>query len=64
MVRGAGKQDMKNFEKEIDRIFPVIGDCAIYKLRSGMASFSDGCSHKCKECQDESKKWLLEEAEE
>lgn len=55
---------VKNFEKHIDRIFPVIGDCAIYKLRSGMASFSDGCSRKCEECQDESKKWLLEEAKE
>ncbi len=55
---------VKNFEKHIDRIFPVIGDCAIYKLRSGKTSFSDGCSRKCEECQAESKKWLLEEAKE
>lgn len=55
---------VKNFEKHIDRIFPVIGECAIYKLRTGKASFGDGCSRKCKECQQTSKEWLLAEAEE
>lgn len=53
----------KNFEKHIDRIFPIIGDCALYKLRTRNASFGDGCNHKCKECQRESKQWLLAEAE-
>ena len=64
MVRRAGKHDMKNFEKEIDRIFPIIGDCALYKLRMGkQLHIGDGCNHRCKECQQESKQWLLDEAE-
>lgn len=56
---------MKNFEKEIDRIFPVIGDCALYKIRMGRnLHIGEGCSRKCKECQQASKEWLLAEAEE
>lgn len=55
---------MKNFEAYIDRIFPLIGDCGIYKLREGKASMAhEGCSHNCKACQAASKKWLLQEAE-
>ena len=56
---------MKNFEKEIDRIFPVIGDCALYKIRMGRnLHIGEGCSRKCKECQQVSREWLLAEAEE
>lgn len=55
---------MKNFEKNIDKVFGA-GDCAIYKLRMGkQLHIGDGCDHKCKECQQDSKKWLLEEAKE
>lgn len=57
---------MTNFEKNIDRIFPIMmGDCAIYKLRmDGKLHIGEGCSRKCKECQQASKEWLLAEAEE
>lgn len=56
---------MKNFEKHIDRIFPVMmGDCGIYKLRMGSKLYAGaGCSRRCNECQQESRKWLLEETE-
>ena len=57
---------MTNFEKYIDRIFPtMMGDCAIYKLRmGGKRHIGEGCSRKCKECQQTSKAWLLAEVEE
>ncbi len=57
---------MTNFEKNIDRIFPtMMGDCGIYKLRmGGRIHIGEGCSRKCKECQQASKAWLLAEAEE
>ena len=55
---------MKNFEKNIDRLLPIIGDCGLYKIRMGnRLHIGAGCSRKCKECQQESKKWLLSEAE-
>lgn len=55
---------MKNFEKNIDRLLPIIGDCGLYKIRMGnRRHIGAGCSRKCKECQQESKKWLLSEAE-
>lgn len=56
---------VKNFEKNIERIFPIIGDCGLYKIRMGHnLHIGEGCSRRCKECQAESKKWLLEEAKE
>ncbi len=57
---------MTNFEKYIDRIFPtMMGDCAVYKLRmGGKRHIGEGCSRKCKECQQASKAWLLAEVEE
>ena len=55
---------MKNFEKYIDRLMPVIGDCAMYKLRAAdEVAKHKGCSRQCKVCQRESKAWLLKEAE-
>lgn len=57
---------MTNFEKNIDRIFPIMmGDCGIYKLRmDGRIHIGEGCSRKCKECHQASREWLLAEAEE
>ena len=55
---------MKNFEKFIDRLMPVIGDCALYKLRAAdEVAKHGGCSHQRKACQRASKAWLLKEAE-
>lgn len=55
---------MKNFEKEIDRIFPIMGDCALYKMRMGdKRHIGEGCGRNCKECQQASKEWLLAEVE-
>ena len=55
---------MKNFEKFIDRLMPVIGDCAVYKMRAAdEVAKHGGCSRRCKACQRASKAWLLKEAE-
>lgn len=55
---------MKNFEKFIDKVMPLIGDCGLYKLRAAdEVAKHGGCSRQCKACQKESKVWLLKEAE-
>lgn len=56
---------MKNFEKHIKRLFPIMGDCAAYKIRMGeRLHIGEGCDRKCKECQQASMAWLLAEVEE
>ena len=56
---------MKNFEKNIDRLLPIMGDCGLYKIRMGdQLHIGEGCSRRCTECQQTSKKWLLAEVEE
>ncbi|MEE0434440.1 MAG: hypothetical protein UDB11_03420 [Peptococcaceae bacterium] len=56
---------MTNFEKNIDRLLPIMGDCGLYKIRmENRLHIGEGCSRSCKGCQQESKKWLLAEAEE